>query len=512
MLNNCLVRTCNEKENIDAVVDRQLKICAAGKPTASKGGIKCLLQNYSLEDEVDALMQDAIIPPLKPRTGTQRGPPPMDMRNAGIYCGGWDVINPPTKTKFLEIVRDFKETTYASYWNKPLGSSRDSTPLLPDDSGRKNVRFGKTTKSEESLYDLVFPVNPCPDQELHSHMPGVHSKRNYYKPAFNENKTFGHKYQRSSSVECCLKHEYVYLGKHLSSAIDVTQAEYQKDNTPNLGRFLTPNDNINNVPKQFRFGLQTTKTETAATCLSYCKINPETAFLRDCLGHLNRVRKCLRKSHPHTVFRTYYLKLKFVDDSKTGWLPKEKVYDFCQSNYVLFLPNFIEPLLSKWNVFDGSNIEYETFVRVINYREPYPELPKVQDIDKNYLDFRTSYSEMVRPKQEHDNRLRAGLAIKPCLDLVCPTAPHTISNADVIVPPVESHAFSQMVPSVLAKYDVTRRDMYAARNKKTVRRVFEASGEKFTDEEFEEVWNEAVKYHSKGVVCYETFRKALSVF
>lgn len=512
MLNYCIVRTCDEKENIGAI-DRQPKVCAAGKPTTrgSKESVKSLLQIDCWEDEVDALVHDAIIPPVKPTTGRRRGSPPKDTRYAGIYSGGWDLINPPTKTNFMEIVNDFKETTYASYWKRPLGSSRDFTPLLPEGYGSKNIRFGKTTKSEESLYDLIFPIDPCSDQELHSHMPGIQCKRNYCQPAFDENKTFGHKYQRSSSVECCLKDENIYLGKNLSSRIGVRQAEYQRATTPKLGLSLTPNDNINTVPKDFRFGLQTTKIETTATCLNFCKINPEKALIQDCFKHLNKVRKYLRRKHPHTIFRTYYLKMKFVDKCKTGWLPKEEIYDFCKRNRIYFAPNFMEPLLSAWNAFDGSHIEYETFVRVINYKEPFPDLPKLQDIEKSCLDFRTTYGEMVKPGQEHDNRFRAGLPTARHLDLDYPKILYTSSNANNIVVPKHSHAFSQIIPSTLTNSEVTYRDMYTGRDKKTVKRVFEASGEKFTDENFEKVWTEAVKYHSKGMVCNETFRKALSV-
>lgn len=490
MFHNCVVRTRYVTDNKGAVVDRQPNVCAAGKP-GLKGSIKSVLQNYCLEDEVNALLHDAIIPPQKPRRGRQHGSPPKDMRNAGIFTEARDLINPPINTKFMDTVNELKETTYASYWNKPLGSSRDSTPLLPE-GALKNVRFGKSTKSKESLYDVICPSNSLPNQDLCSHMPGVQSNRNYYKPAFDKNKTFGYKHKRSSSIECCLKYENRYLGKHLSSPIDVAQAEYQKTTTPKLGFCLTPNDAIKSVPKGFRFGQVTKAGETAANCLKHCTINPKKKFIYGCLGHLNHVRVYLRKSHPHTIFNTCYLKLKFMDKRKTGWLPKKEIYDFCNRNRILFLPNFIEPLLSIWNIFDGSNIEYETFIRIINYREPSPELPKIQDIDENYVDFRTIYGEIVKPGQEHDIRSRAGLPTVRDLDLDCPV-------------------FSQMIPSILTNYAVTYHDMYAARDQKTIRRVFENSGEKFTDEKFEKVWNEAAKYHSKGIVCYETFRKALSV-
>lgn len=494
MFHNCLVRTCDVTDNVGTVVNRQPNVCAASKPNTigSKGGIKSVLQNYCLEDEVNALLHDAIIPPQKPHRGRQRGSPPKDMRNAGMFTEARNLINPPINSKCMDTINELKETSYASYWNKPLGSSRDTTPLLPE-GGLKSVTFGKSTKSKESLYDVICPGNSCPNQDLHSHMPGVKSNRNYYKPAFDENKTFGYKYQSSLSIECCLKYENICLGKHLSSPIDVAQAKLKETTTPKLGLSLTPNDAIKSVPKGFRFGQVTKLGETAANCLKHCKINPKKKFIYDCLGHLNCVRKCLRKSHPHTIFSTCYLKLKFMDKRKTGWLPKKEIYDFCTRNRILFQPNFIEPLLSTWNIFDGSNIEYETFIRVINYREPLPELPKIQDIEENYINVRTTYGEMVKPGQEHDVRSRAGLPTVRCLDLDCPV-------------------FSQMVPSILAKYDVTYHDMYAARDQKTIRSVFENRGDKFTDEKFERVWNEAAKYHSKGIVCYESFCKALSAF
>lgn len=493
------------------LTDRQSKICAAGKPsTIDSKGVGGLLRDYSLQDEVDALFHDAIFPPPIPRTERTRRPSPKDVRNAGFFTEGRVLINPPTKTKYLQLVNELRETTYASYWHKPIGSSRDPAPLLPKGYGRNTKTFGKSTKPKEIAKDIIFPVNPVPDREQQSH--GLQSTRNYCEPAFDKNRIYGLKNSRTSSVECCLKNDNIYLGKHLSCPINENEAQFKKANSPALGLYLAPNDNINNVPKGFRFGIQTTRIdETTSHCLKCCKPNPEKEFIHDCLRHLNNVRKCLRKSHPHTVFKTYYLKLKFIDKCKTGWLPKKEIYDFCLINRIYFQSDLLEPLLYVWKAFDGSNIEYETFFRVVNYREPFPDLPKIQDLDESCLHFHTTYSDMVKPGQEQDKRLRAGIPSGRYLDLDYPTVPTGYCRADIMVLPEESDVFSRLSASTFTNFEVTHRDVFAVRDQKSVRRVFEANRDKFTDEEFEKVWKEAAKHHSKGMVCYETFRKALTM-
>lgn len=190
-------------------------------------------------------------------------------------------------------------------------------------------------------------------------------------------------------------------------------------------------------------------------------------------------------------------------------MPKEIVYKYCLLFSIKFDPTLIEPLLSTWNAFNGSEIQYKTFSHILNQTRPVPDLPKVRDIPEECIDYRTTYSEMVKPNQDPGPRAMSGLPSGRYFDQDYPTTPPNYCRADRSYLSYESDVRANLNPSILTLLGVSHRDMFAARSPELVRKVFESAGNKFTDEQFEHIWNEAKKYHSQGVVCFETFRKVL---
>lgn len=118
---------------------------------------------------------------------------------------------------------------------------------------------------------------------------------------------------------------------------------------------------------------------------------------------------------------------------------------------------------------------------------------------------------MNKPGQKVDVRLRAGLPSGRYFDLDYPVTPDMCVRAHRIYLPHETDMKCCIEPSIFSNLGVTHRDLYAVRDPQTVRKVFEAAKQKFTDEQFNSVWDEAKKYSSKGLVCFQTFRQALDV-
>lgn len=58
----------------------------------------------------------------------------------------------PDKTRFQTLINDLKETSYASYWNKNLGKSRDPTAGLPAGMDPIAVTFGKPSEKGSLRY------------------------------------------------------------------------------------------------------------------------------------------------------------------------------------------------------------------------------------------------------------------------------------------------------------------------------------------------------------------------
>ncbi|KAJ2948623.1 hypothetical protein O0L34_g7876 [Tuta absoluta] len=497
-------------------IDRFKLICAAGVPTAQpEFDMKSILQQYLLQDEVDALLSDAIItpPPHPKKLAPLRHPVKPDQRHRVYNSELATLVNPPKTTNLQAMVDDLKHTVYKSYWRNPLGKVPDPTPMFPQGYDIKNTTYGKKRPHDGSLYDLIMPKYPLSDMTPKSKKPGVQTERNYCTPAFNVDLTFGYATnidKRGKHVKCCMTDPTVIDGTSNYNAMNTIQADRQRLYQPCKGNALTPNNNINSVPKGYAFGTPTqSDPEYLSECLSSCTINPKLHSFRKCLSHLNSLRRVISTRYLPSFFHKFYSILKHEDKENSGWLPKNIVYNYCAIHLIRFNPSQIEPLLCIWEAFDGSKIKYETFCQIINFKMHIPELPKVPDLDPNCLDFRTTYREMVKPGQTSDERPIAGVPSGRYLDLDYPITPAGYILTDRSCLPEESDMKSCVNPSIFTLMNVSHRDMYARREPEVVRRVFEAAGEEFTDEKFNKVWEEAKKHHSQGWVCYATFRRAL---
>ncbi|CAH2089580.1 unnamed protein product [Euphydryas editha] len=515
---DCQKSTSGGKGNQGMFIERDKKVCAAGLPTAQPNDfVADCLQHYLLKDEVDALISDSIIPSKKPRPSPPlRYPLPLDKRFAGPFGQVAELINPPLKTKFQTLVDDLKDTPYSSYWKKPLGKGSDQVPMLPEGLDTLKTTFGKKTEFHGCLYDIVMPKEPIRYDNINtkSKEPGVQVTRNYCTPAYNPDLTFGYRTfvdKRGTYARYCFTDDRIILGNGDKTITNILQSNFKDATQPKTGTVLAPNNNVNNLPQGHTFG-KLKPPDNIVECLTFCERKPDQDFYRKCLGHLNSLRKYLSKRFLPTFFRGFYLSLKYFDDAKSDWLPKDIVYKACASKLIRFDSALIEPLLLLWNAFDGNKIKYKTFIHIINYKEPLPEIPKMSDLPPNCLDFRTTYTDMVKPGQEKDERPMAGIPSGRYFDLDFPITPENCCKADRSCLPHESDMKACLCPSVLTLFHVNHRDMYAKREPHVIKKVFEGAGECLNDETFDAIWEEAKTYHSKGWVCYETFRRALEKY
>lgn len=503
---------CGGKGNFGMFIERDKRICAAGIPSSQPDeDVPGSLQHYLLKDEVDALISDSILPPPKIKLlPPLRRPKPIDNRHA-VFTNAYNLLHPTVKRKFETLADDLKNTVYTSYWNKVVGKGRDPVPMFPEGFDKFSTTYGKKTSYHGRLYDIIMPKNPLPDKTSRSRQAGVQTDRNYCAPPFDKDFTFGHRTnvdKRGRYGKCCVTDDRLLLGNANCSMVSSIQSNFQNTHQPQTGKVLAPNNNIGCVPEGYSFGLLK-KPDNLPECLSACLINPARNEFKTCLKTLNTLRKVLKARFLPSFFDNFYLDLKYFDKEKTGWLPKNVVYNFCATKFIRFDPALIEPLLSMWLAFDGKNIEYKTFVRVLNYREPSLEMVKVPDIPDNCVDFKTTYTEMVKPNQKPDIYHMAGVPSGRYLDLDFPITPDGYCRADRTCLPHESDMKSCINPGVLTLLHINHRDMYTNREPTTVRRVFEAAYGKFTDKQFDIYWKTAKKDHSQGWVCYETFRRAL---
>ncbi|KAJ8708669.1 hypothetical protein PYW08_010051 [Mythimna loreyi] len=500
---NCTLKTQGGKGNEGMFIERGPRaIVAAGKPTEQPNlKVADHLKHYLLQEEVDALISDAIIPETKPVSYRFRR-----------SCNVGELINPPVKTKFETLVNEVKETCYSSYWNKPLGKTRDLTPFLPAGFDPRNTTFGRKTLYVDTAYDIIMPKDTPVEKTPPSLDPGYQTNRSYCSPPYDPNKTFGVTYRpdkRGTYAKCCVMEDRILLGTAYRSPRTVSETENKIRLDPQMGHSLAPYDNIKCVPKGFAFGKLIAPTGNVPNCLTTCPSNSGREFFLKCLAYLNTLRKTLSKLVDEKFFKKIYLNIKYLDQTNTGWLPKDIIYNFCSSKNIRVNHTLIEPLLEMWNAFDGSQIEYRIFVDIINFRKPWPDIPKIPNVGVECLEYSTTYNDMVKPGKEIDRRRMAGLPSARYIDRDEVKTPTGMCKGDRICLPEETDVRACISPSNLTMFGVSHRDMFAKRSPDVVRRVFEAAGEKFSDEKFNELWNEAKKCHSQGWVSYGTFRKVL---
>nr|XP_053615067.1 uncharacterized protein LOC128677926 [Plodia interpunctella] len=280
----CAMGTSGGKGNKGMFIERDKNVCAAGLPTAQpEQSVKNNLEHYLMQEEVDALIGDAIKPsPKVISLPPLRRPMPRDMRFAGSFSDGSLLINPPTKSKFQTAIDDIKESCYESYWNKQLGKNRDPTPFLPFGYDLYGTTAGKKTDYKETLYDVVMPKNPIPGDLPRNKHVAYQKDRNYCSSSFNPNTVFGMRSnidKRGRNMKCCLLDDRIPLGTSVAKPMNTLQANLV-NNKVKLGVSVAPNDNISRVPKGFAFGKSTelNPNESAARCLTLCDFNPDRIF------------------------------------------------------------------------------------------------------------------------------------------------------------------------------------------------------------------------------------------
>lgn len=494
-------RTTGGKGNIGRFIERQPQICAAGLTSSQpEQNVADCLQHYLLQEEVDALISDAIIPPPKPRPL-----PPRRNKVADPIGLGSELINPKPKNKIQILAEDLKETTYASYFKRPLGTFRDPVPFLPAGFDFTQTLGKKWERDEFNAFELLFPRDPVPGQVPISKTAGEQTSRNYCVPPFKPTGLYGERSgtdREGKLVPCCLTDDRQLLGTGLKVVLSSKSADYQAANVPRVGKVLKPIDNAKFLPEGYIFGVKY-HTHDITKCMCTCELDPEAIFYKECLANINSLKKILGRRFQPKFYRDLYLHLKSYDTDNSGWLPKQKIYDHCTTLHIRLTPHLLEPLLEMWNALDGSRIEYKTFVRVLNHKEPLPGLRKLRFIPPNCMYYDTEYRMMSNLCQEVDHRPEAGIGTS------FPLMPDSYCRADKDSTPMENTVKSCISPSALTHTTVTHRDMFARREPAQVRRVFEAAGISFTDEEFDAAWKDAQKQHSQGFVCYETFRRAM---
>ena len=82
-----------------------------------------------------------------------------------------ELMNPPLKTKYQQVLLDQQEQVYNSKRRAPLGTSHDQSPGLPKTLNPRENSFGITTVKNESAGATVNPPK-SPEEVDKEHAEG----------------------------------------------------------------------------------------------------------------------------------------------------------------------------------------------------------------------------------------------------------------------------------------------------------------------------------------------------
>ncbi|CAG9833594.1 unnamed protein product [Diabrotica balteata] len=511
-------------------VDRSPIICPAGKVTTDSKNVANTLRQYTIEDKISALKHNANIwhedkfePPLKVPNFLQNS---YIRKNREIT----HLLNPPVETRYQTLLRDLQETTYDSFWNKEIGKSRDSVPGLPKGTIPTEVTYGKPTIKETSVKELVNPPK-TPYEVLwnsqighekykkthNDYNPGERLHRGYMSPPFDEKACFGKTTMydyRGIWVKCCCQW---HIQKPITS-VNKIQADHLERVKPVVGKPLTPNHNIDCVPKNHSFGHRYIRDKYGVEDLLKDPSLEPCMFKRDfyVLMHMwNKLRSNMKELVRQGAFNfsEFYKRLLYFDKERNGLLPKDIFYEVCLSSRVKFSMTDMEQLLKLLNIMSDDQINYKRFVDMINVNAPTIELMSTKDIPPEKLYYITTYQAAGCDYLfiNNANMPTAGIPTHRT-DLPAPYQPAGSCLADLESLGDSTNIKTLLNPSIYTNYGLNFRDFFLPRQPEVLKTLFEKVGYSFPGNKFEKIWKEGVEQDETGLVCVDTFKKLLEKY
>ncbi|XP_076269380.1 EF-hand domain-containing family member B-like [Rhynchophorus ferrugineus] len=515
--------------NSGKFIDRSPIICAAGKSSGDPNErVSLALKQYKLVDEVDALkhqeqiwQENVFIPPRKLPNILQ---PDFKGTNTEIS----EILRPPVKTRYQQLICDLKDTPYSTYWNTELGKSRDPIPGLPMGMNALETTFGIPTLKDITVKELVNP-SKGPYQVLresqvghemykkthNNYNPSERIDRGYFQPPYDPNKCYGEKTKydpRGIWVKCAcdwFKKEPLVHGLKI-------QADYLNRSRSQLGKVLAPNNNISCVEEGHAFGKRLNDDLFGVEgLLKDPGVNP-CMFKRDFykwFSSLNKLRWSIKEKQKKYGFslEELYKKIRYLDKEKTGWLPVSKFLDLCSCHNLNFLSNDIEALCKHLKYIDNDNICYRKFIDLIDiYKEYTEDIKHIDDLppEKKYY---TSTYQAANCDYLFINNAEMPPAGIPSIrhDLSKPVKPHGGCRADLENLGNETSAKAVVNPNIYTNFGLTYRDFFLPRQPATIRKLFEKIGYTFPGNNFERLWGMGVELDQTGLVCIDTFKNLL---
>lgn len=518
--------------NYGKFIDRTPIICAAGKSNLCQKvenvSVKDCLTHYPLVDQIAALKNDCKI---DDKDRIEHVPQKMlSKRNTGTHTELHEILNPPVPTRYQTLIDDLKCTSYRSYWDEEVGKTRDPTPGLPGGMDPINTTFGIPSTVQDSVKLLVNPDKSFyqvlyDSQDGHSWYRKTHNDynpservcRDYKSPPFDPTKLNGEKSAydpRGIFVRCacrwCVSEPVIPVSK--------IQADLLDRKRPKLGRCLTPNNNIECVPKGHMFGKKSVRVFYGVQDLLKDANVVPCLFKRDFLDwmtHLNELREYIKRRRHMFSLKNFYSVLLHYDTDLTGWIELEKLYKITTFQGINFDHDKMEPLIKMLGILCDGYVNYKRFVALIDVNEPTPNISKCNEIPQENINFITTYQEMlndhcIRDPYDNTEMPVAGIPSRR-YDLIRAVVPPEGCKADTESMGDETTAAALLNPHIYANYGLSHHDFFQPRQPDVIKTLFEKLGYQFPDDTFDKLWQIGLREDNTGLVCVDTFKRLLEM-
>lgn len=468
-------------------------------PCIRAAGIKSIQQN----SEIKKCFEDDIVVEEAPSICIQDYPLPP--KKTQIYKGfNTDVkecLQPESNKCFFDVLtKEFQETVYDSYWNKPLGKVRDPYPMIPKGLNIKEVCFGKPTpKSATTVADLVSPQKDYLDvmedsRKGHDMYKRTHNDydvgekiaRNYIDP-FEKDLVYGKPTPCDPNGGCIKK----VLNTDVDEKILVSKilADRRTRTKDLVGRVLAPNKNIDCVPKGHAFGkLYKREMYGVGELLKDCEPSADKIDLLEEFSSVNTLRQQIaKKDLRHRDLDGAFHQ---VDHENSGCLHINEVYQVLAKFKIFPEHEFLAALLKRLKILsENGMVAYKKLEELLNVNAPFPDVLKIKDCPKELLNFETTNQKAYRYHFSNDFVdgqfiPKAGIQSEPPIPLN-----------------------SLISPSIYSNFGLEPTDFFVSRSPEYIRTLFGNLGCKFNDDEFKTIW--CSSSDPNGCVSVNSFLKTL---
>ncbi|XP_076652458.1 EF-hand domain-containing family member B isoform X1 [Halictus rubicundus] len=443
---------------------------------------ECFIE-YTLEDKVAALKC------MLDYNEKEAENAPVHSGSDKTSTGVKECLQGDQETQFQTLIYELRNTVMNSYWNKEVGKTHYQTPNLPIGMNPWETIFGKKTKFETSMTELLQAkanqmdiLNPdileMYKKSHNSYLPAEQINRNYEQP-FNQNFRFG-KFNNVDNNGTRVKKLLTWITSTPSVLINPILADFKERTHPRIGKVR--NYKEANLFMDMVHGKTIKRVQT--NIVSDSPLNDDVIKQKKYLQNINSLRQKYKKQIPEIPFLDIYEELSSLDKDYVGILSEDTVFSVLAKYKMYINKTYLTPLLDLLGIRKEENVNYTKLLNLLNWKYDFPTLPKIERAPLECQCCHTTYRDTIGSTEE--------------TDITKEVLHSTLKDGTT--------AYDLIFPSVFTRHGLGRNDLTKPRNKEEMKGIFENIGVQFPDNSFNLLWEKGLEKYNVQNLSVLTFR------